>query len=47
MNVVEGIGSLEALVSGVVHNRGGECVEAQEVGQLPTGALGDRRKRQW
>lgn len=31
VDVVEGVGSLEALVSGVVHDCGGECVEAQEV----------------
>jgi hypothetical protein len=30
----------------VVHNRGGESVEAQEVSQLPTGVLGDRGKQQ-
>lgn len=31
VNVVEGVGSFEALVSRVVHDCGGECVEAQEV----------------
>ena len=31
MDVVEGVGSFEALVSRVVHDCGGECVEAQEV----------------
>lgn len=46
MNVVEGIGSLETLVSGMVHNRGGERVKAQEISQLPTGALKDRGKQQ-
>lgn len=46
MNVVEGIGSLEALVSGMVHNRGGERVKAQEISQLPTRALKDKGKQQ-
>ena len=31
MDVVEGVGSFEALVGRVVHDCGGECVEAQEV----------------
>ena len=31
VDVVEGVGSFEALVSRVVHDCGGECVEAQEV----------------
>lgn len=31
VDVVEGVGGFEALVSRVVHDCGGECVEAQEV----------------
>lgn len=39
MNVVEGVGSLEALMSRVMHDCGGECVEAQEVSNFTTGVL--------
>lgn len=42
VNVVEGVGSFEALMSRVVHDRRGQRVEAQEVSQFPTGALRDK-----
>lgn len=39
VNVVEGVSSFQALVSRVVHDGGGQRVEAQEVCHLPWGAL--------
>lgn len=39
VNVVEGVSSFQTLVSWVVHDGGGQRVEAQEVRHLPLGAL--------
>lgn len=39
VDVVEGVSSFQALVGRVVHDGGGQRVEAQEVCHLPWGAL--------
>lgn len=42
-NVVEGVRSSEQLVNGMPHHGGGKMVEADEVHQLTTSILGEKR----